>query len=87
MTKTLVSVAMFDHPSNPSHPTWWHARTYGLVAANPFGVHDFEGLPAGTGDVEIPAGASITFRYRVWIRAGIATASAVDLAWERFADR
>ena len=36
-----VGIAIFDHPSNPRHPTWWHARHYGLVAANPFGVHDF----------------------------------------------
>jgi hypothetical protein len=53
--KTL-GIAMFDHPSNPKHPTWWHVRDYGLFAANPFGVHDFEKKPAGTGDFTIPAG-------------------------------
>ena len=37
-----VGIAIFDHPTNPRHPTWWHARDYGLVAANPFGIHDFE---------------------------------------------
>src|SRR5262249_37657703 len=37
----LVGVAIFDHPSNPKHPTWWHVRDYGLFAANPFGVHEF----------------------------------------------
>ena len=30
--KQTVGVAIFDHPSNPRHPTWWHARDYGLVA-------------------------------------------------------
>ncbi|MHC5001876.1 MAG: DUF6807 domain-containing protein, partial [Planctomycetota bacterium] len=30
-----VGVAIFDHPGNPRHPTWWHARDYGLFAANP----------------------------------------------------
>jgi len=40
---TPIVVAIFDHPRNPSHPTWWHARDYGLFAANPFGVHDFTG--------------------------------------------
>jgi len=58
-----VGVAIFDHPSNPRHPTWWHARTYGLVAANPFGVHNFERKPRGTGDMKIKAGQSVTFRY------------------------
>ena len=38
-----IGVAIFDHPDNLRHPTWWHARDYGLVAANPFGIHNFEG--------------------------------------------
>ena len=38
--KTL-GIAIFDNPANPRHPTWWHARDYGLFAANPFGLHDF----------------------------------------------
>src|SRR5690606_5911110 len=25
-----MTVVMFDHPSNPRHPTWWHVRDYGL---------------------------------------------------------
>ena len=48
-----VGIAIFDHPENPRHPTWWHARYYGLVAANPFGIHDFEKKPEGTGDMKI----------------------------------
>jgi hypothetical protein len=66
----LVGVAIFDHPDNPKHPTWWHVRDYGLVAANPFGVHDFESRPKGTGDVRIPAGSSVTFKYRFYIHEG-----------------
>ncbi|HWH67976.1 MAG TPA: PmoA family protein, partial [Candidatus Sulfotelmatobacter sp.] len=34
-----VGIAIFDHPQNPRHPTWWHVRDYGLFAANPFGQH------------------------------------------------
>ncbi len=37
-----VGIAVFDHPSNPRTPTYWHTRAYGLLAANIFGVHDFE---------------------------------------------
>ncbi|MEP6673188.1 MAG: PmoA family protein, partial [Chthoniobacter sp.] len=37
-----VCLTMMDHPANLRHPTWWHVRTYGLFAANPFGQHDFE---------------------------------------------
>lgn len=65
-----VGVAIFDHPSNPRHPTWWHVRDYGLFAANPFGIHDFERKAAGTGDMKIPAGGKLTFRYRFVIHPG-----------------
>lgn len=66
----VVGVAMFDHPKNPRHPTWWHVRDYGLFAANPFGVHDFERKAAGTGDLTVAAGDSVTFRYRFYFHKG-----------------
>ena len=59
-----VGVAIFDHPSNPRHPTWWHARDYGLITANPFGIHHFERKKGNPGEMVIPAGKSVTFRYR-----------------------
>lgn len=37
-----VVVAIIDQPKSFRHPTHWHARDYGLLAANPFGIHDFE---------------------------------------------
>jgi hypothetical protein len=67
--KTL-GLAIFDHPRNPKHPTWWHVRDYGLFAANPFGVHDFEKKPAGAGNVTIQPGQSLTWRYRFYIHEG-----------------
>jgi sugar phosphate isomerase/epimerase len=66
----VVGVAIFDHPSNPKHPTWWHVRDYGLFAANPFGVHNFEDKPKGVGDITIPAGESLTFKYRFYFHKG-----------------
>jgi hypothetical protein len=65
-----VGVAIFDHPSNPVHPTYWHVRDYGLFAANPFGVHDFEKKKAGAGDLTVPAGKSVTFKYRFYLHQG-----------------
>lgn len=79
-----VGIAMFDRPGNPSHPTWWHARTYGLLAANPFGVHDFEGKPAGTGAVTIAVGSSITFRYRVLLHGGGWDAPHIEAAYRQW---
>jgi len=66
----VVGVAIFDHPGNPRHPTRWHVRDYGLFAANPFGIHDFEKKPVGTGNLTIPAGQSITFRWRFYFHKG-----------------
>lgn len=66
-----VTVSILDHPANLRHPTWWHARTYGLFAANPFGKHDFEKLEDKTaGNHKLNAGESLTLRYRVVIRPG-----------------
>lgn len=67
----IVGVAMFDHPQNPRHPTWWHVRDYGLFAANPFGQHDFEKLAdRAAGNLAIAAGKSLTFRYRFYLHEG-----------------
>ncbi len=77
-----VGVAIFDHPGNPRYPTWWHVRDYGLFAANPFGVHDFEKKDKGAGNLTIPAGKSVTFRYRFIFHPGDTAAAGVDAQFE-----
>jgi hypothetical protein len=79
-------VAIFDHPENLRHPTWWMARDYGLFGANPFGQHDFEVAakhPAGKGDHTIPAGGNLTLRYRFYFHQGDEKAAKIA---ERYAD-
>ncbi len=66
----VVGIAIFDHPTNPRHPTHWMARHYGFIGANPFGLNAFEGKPPGTGDMTIPAGQKVTFRYRFLFHEG-----------------
>jgi len=80
-----VGVAIFDHPSNPKHPTYWHARGYGLNAANPFGEHDFHNDKTRDGSVTIPAGGRLAFRYRVVVHNGDAVASKVEELYPAFA--
>ena len=80
-----IGVAIFDHPSNPRHPTWWHARDYGLIAANPFGVHDFEKKPPGAGNLTIKNGESITFRYRFLFHEGDADAAKIAARYKQYA--
>ena len=79
-----VGVAIFDNPKNPRYPTWWHVRDYGLFAANPFGVHDFEKKPKDTGNMTVKAGDSITFKYRFYIHAGDEKQASVAEQFERY---
>ena len=65
-----VGVAVLDHPSNPRTPTYWHSRGYGLLAANIFGVHDFEADKSRDGSLTIRPGQPLRFRYRVVIHPG-----------------
>ena len=73
-----VSVAVFDSPKSFRHPTTWHARAYGLLAANPFGFREFTKDPAKDGSWTVPEGKSLTFCYRVLIHEG--EMSSVQLA-------
>ncbi len=68
----IYGVAIFDHPQNLRHPTWWMARDYGLFGANPFGQHDYEGLKdqPHIGDYTLPPGGSLTLRYRFFFHLG-----------------
>jgi hypothetical protein len=64
-----VSLVICDHPDNPSYPTWWHARGYGLFAANPLGAKDFTVGKEAVNFV-IENGKSVSFRYRIIISSG-----------------
>ncbi len=78
----VISIAVCDHPENQSYPTYWHARGYGLFAANPLGAKDFtQGRELV--NFAIPAGQSTTFRYRVIVNSG---ADLTDEQINAFAD-
>lgn len=61
-----LTIAICDHPENPNFPTYWHAREYGLLAANPFGVKDFINNDREL-NYKIHANQTITFKYRILI--------------------
>lgn len=66
-----AGIAILNHPSSFRYPTYWHVRDYGLFAANPFGVHDFERLQDGkAGELVLARGESFTLRYRVLFYKG-----------------
>lgn len=82
-----VGIAIFDHPSNLRHPTWWHARHYGLFTANPFGQGNFEKeAEKGAGDYTIKNGETLTFRYRTIFHRGNAETAGVADAYKAYAE-
>ncbi|MBO2033370.1 PmoA family protein [Siccationidurans ginsengisoli] len=83
-----VSIAIIDHPQNPNYPTFWHARGYGLFAANPLGEKVFTNGAAAK-NLHLKKGESVTFRYRILIDEGSRTLSpqALNEAAADFAKR
>ncbi|GAC1653568.1 MAG: hypothetical protein NVS4B3_16790 [Gemmatimonadaceae bacterium] len=78
-----VTLAILDHPKNLGFPTYWHARGYGLFAANPLGAKVFS---KGKEELNyrLPAGKSMTFRHRVLILSGAATPDQVERQYQDF---
>jgi hypothetical protein len=64
-----LSVLMIDHPKNPGYPTYWHARGYGLFAANPLGQRIFSKDKENM-NFKLEKGKSVTFRYRIVVASG-----------------
>lgn len=64
-----LGVTIIDHPKNPGYPTYWHARDYGLFAANPLGQQVFS-KGKETLNLNLKPGESVTFRYRIIINSG-----------------
>jgi len=79
-----VTLAILDHPKNPGFPTYWHARGYGLFAANPLGQ---AALSNGkeTLNFALKPNESTTFRYRILIISGTATADQIEAQYKQFA--
>lgn len=73
-----VSISIIDHPKNINYPTFWHARGYGLFAANPLGEKIFTNGKSEK-NLHLKKGESVTFRYRIVINNGRQTISAAQL--------
>lgn len=64
-----VSITIIDHPENVGYPTYWHARGYGLFAANPLGQKAFSNGKEEL-NFALKEGESVTFRYRIIVHSG-----------------
>ncbi len=79
----IVTLAILDHPKNPGHPTYWHARGYGLFAANPLGASALDPKQAPF-ELTLARGESARFRYRVIIASERRTDAQIEKAYRRF---
>lgn len=82
-----LGIAVFDSPRSFRHPTYWHARGYGLFAANPFGISFFTRDPRQDGSATIQPGKSLLFRYRVFIHHGDYQQANVAEAYRQYAEQ
>jgi len=79
-----ITLAILDHPSNVGFPTYWHARGYGLFAANPLGQEVFSSGREKLNFTLQPQ-QSVTFRYRLLILSGPTNAEEVEKQSRSFA--
>ena len=78
MGNDSVTIAIIDHPGNPNYPTFWHARGYGLFAANPLGEKIFTNGKSEK-NLRLKKGESVKFFYRIIIDDNKRTISADEL--------
>ena len=74
MGNDSVSIAIIDHPKNVNYPTFWHARGYGLFAANPLGEKIFTNGKSEK-NLKLKKGEAVTFKYRIVVNADQKTLS------------
>lgn len=79
-----ISVTIFDHPSNVSYPSYWHARGYGLFAVNPLGAKVFSN-GKDERNLTLKKGESVTFRYRTLISDRLNSKEELDKIQAEFA--
>jgi hypothetical protein len=81
----MYSITLMDDPQNLRHPTTWHAREYGLVAANPFGLSYFLKRESGSGDYTLKRGQRLRLRYGVLVHRGRFTVDQIEERFRHFA--
>jgi hypothetical protein len=87
MGSEQISITMMDHPRNVGHPTYWHARGYGLFAANNLGQ---KALSDGKEELnfKLAPDRSVTFRHRIVIHSGKPmTDEQIKAVYQKFAGR
>lgn len=78
-----VVVAIIDNPSSFRNPTHWMARDYGLLSANPFGIHAFDkNNERNAGDHLLKKGETLILKYTVIIHQGTLQSAGLDAIYK-----
>jgi hypothetical protein len=80
-----ITLSMLDHPDNPGYPTYWHARGYGLFAANTLGQKVFSNGKESL-NFTLEPGQSGSFKYRVLVLSSAATHEELESQHRKFTD-
>lgn len=82
-----MGIAILCHPTTFHYPNRWHVRTYGLFAANPFGVAHFLNQKEMTDGTRIKKGEDLLFRYRVILHSGDEQAAKIAEQFKEYASK
>ncbi len=77
-----AAVVLAGHKDNLRHPSTWHARNYGLLAANPFGLNAFGAGESGA--FQLKAAQPLQLRYRILIFAEHPSTDQIEVQLEGF---
>jgi hypothetical protein len=84
INKQDVTLVIMDEPKNIGHPTYWHARSYGLFSANPFGQKAFTDGKEASMNFSLKPNSSVTFTYRIEILNGNYSREQLESEYQKF---
>ncbi len=81
-----VSVVIMDNPANVGYPTYWHARGYGLFAANPLGQKVFSDGKEEL-NFSLKSGENVTFKYRILLLDGTGSKKQLETEYNNYLNK
>ena len=79
-----VTLMIMDQPQNIGFPTYWHARGYGLFAANPLGQKAFTDGKEEALNFSLKPMSEVTFTYRIVILDGKKDKVQLEIEYDKF---
>jgi hypothetical protein len=81
-----ISMVIIDNPGNVGYPTYWHARDYGLFAANTLGQKVFSN---GENELNfsLKKGETVTIKYRLVIASENLTDAQINKLADEYASK